>query len=51
MLQRKMRATNDTVTVACRVGRSLDIQPVAVTLTGLADDSTSEGVRRCGGGQ
>lgn len=35
----------------CCVGRGLDIRRVAVTLTGLAGDSTSQGGRQCGGGQ
>lgn len=36
---------------ACRVGRGSDIQRVAVTLTGLVDDSTLRGVQGCSGGQ
>lgn len=35
----------------CHVGRGLDIQQVAVTLTGRADDSASQGVRWCSAGQ
>lgn len=31
----------------CHAGRGLDIQRVAVTLTGLADDSISQGVQNC----
>lgn len=43
--KQKMRAANDFLNVpVCRAGGGVDIQRIAATLMGLADDSTSQGV-------